>query len=245
MRMSQGFVLMRMAVRSLRYLVMHVVVSIGMPIDSLGLCLAFMPPNSRHQPSSTAFIEVHVELIDQLFNSIAPSPFHARDMDTDADEYIVDSSKALPKEVPLALIIHLDRPPTDEAKLGQVGQAIQTHFAAQAATMRLQLKDLFGRGRISLLIGLSFLSLSIGLGEVSNNWLSGASMAQILHQSVLIGGWVAMWRPMEIFLYDWWPIAARIRLLDRLATMQVHIVARQPAVAAAGSSSDFLLSLKP
>lgn len=186
-----------------------------------------------------------MELIDQLFNSIDPSPFHARDMDPCADEYIVDSSKTLPKDVPLALIIHLDRPPTDEAKLGQVGQAIQTHFAAQAATTRLQLKDLFGRGRISLLIGLSFLSLSIGLGEVSNNWLSGASMAQILHQSVLIGGWVAMWRPMEIFLYDWWPIAAHIRLLDRLATIQVHIVAPHPAVTAAGSSSDFLNSLKP
>ena len=186
-----------------------------------------------------------MELIDQLFNSTDPSPFHTRDMDPGADAYIVDSAKALARDVPLALIIHLDRPPSDEVKLGQVGRAIQTHFAAQAATTRLQLRELFGRGRIRLLIGLSVLSLSIGLGEVSNTWLSGASMAQVLHQSVLIGGWVAMWRPMEIFLYDWWPIAARIRLLDRLATMQVHIVARQPAVAAAGSLSDLLFWSKP
>ena len=162
-----------------------------------------MPPHSCHQqPSNTASIEVHVELIDQLFNSIDPSPFHTRDMDPAADAYIVNSAKTLPKDVPLVLIIHLDRPPTNEAKLGQVSRAIQTHFAAQAATTRLQLKDLFGRGRISLLISLSVLSLSIGLGKVSNNWLSEVSMAQILHQSVLIGGWVAMWRPMEIFLYD-------------------------------------------
>jgi len=203
-----------------------------------------MPPHSRyHHLSSTASIEVHVELIDQLFNSIDPSPFHTRDMDPGADEYIVNSSKALANNVPLALIIHLDRPPTDEAKLGQVGRAIQTHFSAQAATTRLQLRELFGRGRISLLIGLSVLSLSIGLGEASGTWLSGASVAQVLHQSVLIGGWVAMWRPMEIFLYDWWPITARIRLLDRLATMQVHIVARQPAVA--GSSWDALIPPKP
>jgi hypothetical protein len=203
-----------------------------------------MPPDSRyHHLSSTASIEVHVELIDQLFNSIDPSPFHTRDMDPGADAYIVDSAKALAKDLPLALIIHLDRPPNDEAKLGQVARAIQTHFTAQAATTRLQLRELFGRGRISLLIGLSVLSLSIGLGEVSNTRLSEASLAQVLHQSVLIGGWVAMWRPMEIFLYDWWPITARIRLLDRLATMQVHIVARQPAVA--GSSWDALIPPKP
>ena len=205
-----------------------------------------MPPRSRHQQSSsTAAIEVHVELIDQLFNSIDPSPFHTRDMDPSADEYIVNSSKRLPKDVLLALIIHLDRPPNDEAKLGQVCRAIQTHFAAQAAATRLQLNELFGRGRISLLIGLSVLSLSLGLGEASGTWLSGDSMAQVLHQSVLIGGWVAMWRPMEIFLYDWWPIAARIRLLDRLATMQVHIVARQPAAATAGSLPDLLFCSKP
>jgi hypothetical protein len=207
---------------------------IGMPNGPFGLCLAFAPP-SPPQPSSTVSIEVHVELIDQLFNSIDPSPFHTRDMDLDADAYIVNSAKALAKDVPLALIIHLDRPPPDKAKLGQVGRAIQTHFAAQATTTRLQLRELFGRGRISLLIGLSVLSLSIGLGEASGTWLSGASMAQVLHQSVLIGGWVAMWRPMEIFLYDWWPITARIRLLERLATMQVQIVALQRAVAPAGS----------
>ena len=90
-----------------------------------------MPPHSRHQqPSNTASIEVHVELIDQLFNSIGPSPFHTRDMDPAADAYILNSAKALPKDVPLALIIHLDRPPTDEAKLRQVGRAIQTPHAA-------------------------------------------------------------------------------------------------------------------
>ena len=162
-----------------------------------------MLPHSRPQQSaSAASIEVHVELIDQLFNSIDPSPFHTRDMDLAADGYIVNSAKALARDIPLGLIIHLDRPPTDEAKLGQVGQAIRTHFAAQAATTRLQLRELLGRGRISLLIGLSVLSLSIGLGEASGTWLPGTSMAQVLHQSVLIGDWVAMWRPMEIFLYD-------------------------------------------
>jgi len=177
-----------------------------------------------NQLSNIASIEVHVELIDQLFNSIDPSPFHTRDMDPSADEYIVNSSKALPKNIPLTLVIYLDRCPNENGKLGLVSRAIQTHFAAQAAKTRLELKELFGRGRISLLIGISFLSLSIGLSEVSINWLSETSTAQILHQSMLIGGWVAMWRPMEIFLYDWWPIAARIRLLDRLATVQVQLI---------------------
>ena len=33
-----------------------------------------------------------------------------------------------------------------------------------------------------------------------------AASAEIARESLTIGGWVAMWRPMEIFLYSWWPI---------------------------------------
>jgi hypothetical protein len=32
-----------------------------------------------------------------------------------------------------------------------------------------------------------------------------------------------MWRPLEIFLYDWWPIRAEARLYDRLSAMPVRI----------------------
>jgi hypothetical protein len=194
------------------------------------------PHSRRRKPLHTGHIEVHVMSIDQLFNSIDPSPFHARDLDPAAQDYIVDSSKVLPKDVQLQLVIHLDHPPINEALLPQVTQAIQTHFASEAAAMRLQLKDLFSRGRISLLIGLFFLSVSIGLGGVINNWRSAGNMAQIMRESLLIGGWVAMWRPMEIFLYDWWPITARIRLFDRLATIPVRILSKRTTVSAPETS---------
>jgi len=34
---------------------------------------------------------------------------------------------------------------------------------------------------------------------------------------------VALWRPLEIFLYDWWPIRAEARLYDRLGEMDVRL----------------------
>ena len=45
----------------------------------------------------------------------------------------------------------------------------------------------------------------------------------MVQEGVVIGRWVAMWRPMKIFLYDWWPLAARIRLLRRLAKCAVWV----------------------
>jgi hypothetical protein len=42
-----------------------------------------------------------------------------------------------------------------------------------------------------------------------------------------------MWRPLEIFLYDWWPIRADARLFDRLAAMPVSLHGAQAAVGGA------------
>jgi hypothetical protein len=39
----------------------------------------------------------------------------------------------------------------------------------------------------------------------------------------LIVGWVAMWRPLEIYLYDWWPVRDRIQLYRRMARMPVEL----------------------
>jgi hypothetical protein len=55
----------------------------------------------------------------------------------------------------------------------------------------------------------------------------GNHIAEILQEGLLIGGWVAMWRPMEIFLYDWWPIRAEAALADRLSVMPVRISYKQ------------------
>jgi hypothetical protein len=51
-----------------------------------------------------------------------------------------------------------------------------------------------------------------------------STFGQVLHEGLAIAGWVAMWRPLEVFLYDWWPIRADARRFDRLATMPVRIV---------------------
>jgi hypothetical protein len=44
-------------------------------------------------------------------------------------------------------------------------------------------------------------------------------------EGLTIGGWVAMWRPMEIYLYDWWPLRRRGTLLDGLSRVDVDVQA--------------------
>jgi hypothetical protein len=62
-------------------------------------------------PSDCRIIEVHVAELRQLFNAIDPSPFHERDLDPQAEEFIVGWSKDLPSDAPLGLLVYLDSLP--------------------------------------------------------------------------------------------------------------------------------------
>ena len=45
----------------------------------------------------------------------------------------------------------------------------------------------------------------------------------VLREGLIIAGWVAMWRPMEIFLYEWWPLLRKGRLYEKLSRMHVEV----------------------
>jgi len=61
------------------------------------------------------------------------------------------------------------------------------------------------------------------LGDAVAAFVPNSRFAEVIREGLLIGGWVAMWRPLEVFLYDWWPIRAEAHLSDRLSTMPVRI----------------------
>jgi hypothetical protein len=174
-------------------------------------------------PANCQVIEIHVTELKQLFNAIDPSPFRERDLDPKAEEFIVDWAKDLSRDADLALLVYLDRPAGLPEESAILRDAIRQFFGQRAVTARQRLRQLFARGRTSLVIGIAFLAGSLLLGDFIARALSHRAVGELLRESLLIGGWVAMWRPLEIFLYDWWPILGEARLSDRLSAMPVRI----------------------
>jgi len=174
-------------------------------------------------PRQFRTIEVQVAELRQLFNAIDPSPFHERDLDPRAEEFIVGWSTDLPDDASLALLVHLERAPGRPDEAAVLRNAIHEFFGQRAEVTRRRLRELLRRGRTSLLIALAFLATSVAAGDLLAAYFPDYRVAGILREGFLIGGWVAMWRPIEVFLYDWWPIRAEARNFDRLATMPVRI----------------------
>ena len=180
-------------------------------------------------PPGCPLIEIHLGDLKQLFNSFDPTPFRERDLDPKAEEFIVDWARERHGDEPLGLLIHVDRDDPPGEHVATVQTAVREYFHGRADVTRRRLRQLFRVGRTSLLIGLLFLVASILLGNLAEEMLEHTRFAGVASESLLIGGWVAMWRPLEIFLYEWWPIRAEARLFDRLSAMTVRVQTSRPA----------------
>ena len=156
-----------------------------------------------------------------------PSPFRARDLDPNAEEFIVDWAQEFPADDPLTLRIHLEQWPGEDPR-DMIQEAVHHYFAYRAGQDELEFRRLMKQGRTSLLIGVLFLSCCLLASNVLLRGATGTS-ASVVRESLTIAGWVAMWRPMQIYLYDWWPLRRRGRVHTRLSKMPVEVIPKQKA----------------
>ncbi len=175
--------------------------------------------------ADTCLIQMRLRTLGQLFNSMDPSPFTERDLDDEAAEFIVAWAQECRRHEHLALEIRIDAAAGPEADDATVVDAVHNFFAYRADMARRQLREHLRQGPPALVIGLLFLAAA----TLASRWVGirwPGAMGQVAAEGLLVGGWVAMWRPFEIYLYDWLPIRRRRRLLQRLATMPVRLLWR-------------------
>jgi hypothetical protein len=168
-------------------------------------------------------ITIHVRTIMQLFNSLDPSPFRDRDLDPHAEEFVVGWVRELPHGAPFTIVVEL--PPEEAAKSDSAGicEAFANYFRHRGEAADRDLRELFRVGWRSLLIGLVVLVVCLVGSQVVAKIVGNLVAAGVLEQSLIIVGWVANWRPIEIYLYDWLPIRRRIVLFRRISGAPVEV----------------------
>jgi hypothetical protein len=165
---------------------------------------------AEQAPTADNAIELRIEEISQLFHTLDPFPFREKDLDADAEEFIVSWARELPSNQPLRIVRELNA-------------ALTRYFNYRARVSSRELKELFRIGRRALAIGLTVLSLCVIASQTVAARMTSHPLGRFLDESLTIFGWVANWRPIEIFLYDWWPIVRRRNLYRRLSAAQVEL----------------------
>lgn len=167
-------------------------------------------------------IEVHLRELRALFNSLDPAPFLDKDLDDEAEQYIVGAVEEFPLATPLKLVFHVPAVQPGDPTAAVLADSIRGYFDYRAAHAGRRLELLLRQGRLTLLIGTGFLFACLGARGVVLGAVAGA-LREILAEGLLISGWVAMWRPLETYLYDWWPLVRHRRILRKISALPVEL----------------------
>lgn len=166
-------------------------------------------------------ITLKVERIDALFDAFDPFPLPTRDLSHGAEEFIVGWARDLAREAPLRIVIQALN--TESSDAAAISAAFANHFAYRMRSVDGDLRELFRFARLSLAIGVGVLTGCVIAARAATMMAGDANLGRILGEGLLILGWVANWRPIELMLYDWWPLRRRRDLFRRLVAARVEV----------------------
>ncbi len=172
-------------------------------------------------------IEVRVNDSQRLFDHRDPAPFREKELDDKFVEYIYSSVREFSLSAPLKILIYIEEKESGGITREAILEAIQSHFSYEIELQTGSLKQFWRRARLFLLIGLSVLIVCLAtaqrLAVPDKPGLTG-----IFREGLTIFGWVSVWKPIEIALFDWYPPFERLRFYKKILSteMEVQFTAR-------------------
>jgi len=167
-------------------------------------------------------IEIKLSSINQLFNSFDPAPFHDKELDKDAERYIVDIVRDFPQKTEFKIVIHFPPELVGTEKAKHLIPAIHHHFEYKVLAADRKFRNHFRHGRGNLLIGLTFLAIALVTRQMVSV-IDDHFLTVFFADALLIIGWAAMWEPVTVILYELWPIIQLKKIYERISTMEIEI----------------------
>jgi hypothetical protein len=183
------------------------------------------PAPAYRREGGHTLIEIRLNEVRQLFHTLDPAPFREKDLDEAAEQYLLEACREAGRHSPLRLVVHLPKSEAESNAARTLSDAIHNYFAYREQQLRSDILRLLNFGAVSFVIGLGFLIACLAL----RRWIVSHPLIvdrNAVNEGLLILGWVAMWRPTEALLYDWWPLARRRTVLHRLASIPVEVRVR-------------------
>lgn len=168
--------------------------------------------------------EIILELndVDQLLTAPDSLFYGKRRLNPDAEEIIIEEATMAASNDHIHLKIHLHK---DEiGRKDEISIAIQQHFTYRRKKSERQVRKVLQLGWRSLLLSIVFLGLLVSMTLVIIKLLPEGGLSITFREILIILGWVALWRPADLLLYEWRPFKREVNLFRKLEQCKVEIV---------------------
>jgi hypothetical protein len=167
-------------------------------------------------------ITLHLDNLAQFFAVPEPDPFDPQARFATGLETVMSElkPKSLMNRVRTTIVLPADQiTPDAEMRLREaLGRYCRHHIQQN----RQDLRSLRWQGIKALQNGLIFLGSCLLLSALFENAeLLPEWLRRFGGEGFLIAGWVSLWHPVEILLYEWWPFSRQIRIYEKIRHMEI------------------------
>jgi len=169
-----------------------------------------------------AEIILYLQSVEDIFSKMAGPLYCNRVLNDITEECIVDEAVKLPPHRPLYFTVHV--PGHEIERADEVVAAIHKHFGYCRKKSQAKLKNTLQAGWRRLLIGFVFLVITYFLVQLLSPYYSAGGFAITIRELLIILAWVALWRPAELLLYEWYPFMRDANLFRRVEQSTVTVI---------------------
>jgi hypothetical protein len=168
--------------------------------------------------SHESILEVAILNVEQIFDNRDPAPFRERDLDPDFVDYLVDGVRDLGTAKPIRIIVWLEQ----ACGPGQVDEAVHRYFEHALIRLDRSRREQVRSGGIALAIAGVAIVVLTAFGQLVAMAIPNP-LGSGLQTALEISGWVFMWRPIEVLVYDGIPVRRERRVLNAIRTAHIDV----------------------
>jgi hypothetical protein len=178
------------------------------------------------QHDGRIMVEIVLDNVMELYNSLDPSPFRKRELDHAAEEYLYNATDDFPIKEPMEIVVYLPPSKITPDIQESIRSGIHNHFTYRLAAGERELRRTMRKGRKFLVLGVVILIAALLIRQYLSLFPATVEN-QVLQNVLLILSWVAIWEPIHIFLYERSPISQRQKIYGKITDMPVFVKAIQ------------------
>ncbi len=164
-------------------------------------------------------IEISINQPYDLYDDKDPSPLNVRDITPAVEQYIVDCVREIPSSLGIRIDFYFYTFTGDANDVDQLRKSVSDFFKYAAIVKKAEFKNKIMQGLKSLLMGLTFLFLCTYSSHAFVEY-SDSLLKAFFIEGVTVLGWVSLWNPVQIFLYEIWPILSQVSILNRCTSIE-------------------------
>ena len=129
------------------------------------------------------------------------------------------SMDEIPKGEPIKIVLQGSFRESDLKAKEDFVEAFHQFFHHEVWAIENELKQLLRLGRTSLFFGMTFLIICVVL---ATQFIGDGPFQNVFREGLVIMGWVAIWRPINILLYEWWPHLGKRKVNKFLSKVKIE-----------------------